>query len=114
MRSPSSVSARLSDTDSRSAPPPRSSFLAADFPGYLLLERHDRHFRFRLPSSSSPAAIFRAFEQRKDALGIEEYGVSQASREPPPARRPPARPFFPDALSRCWSRRNRGRHTAAA
>ena len=58
-----------------------SEFLDAQFAGYTLLERHDRSFRFRLPPSATPAGIFCAFEEQKERLGVQEYGVSQTSLE---------------------------------
>ena len=63
------------------------AFLATNFPGTQLLERHGHQFRFKLPGVTdggkavSISNVFRQLEANQAALNIEEYGVSQTSLE---------------------------------
>lgn len=56
-------------------------FLRANFPGTIILERHDRTLRFRLPAKSALSDIFRLLQDAKSDLSLEEYGISQTSLE---------------------------------
>lgn len=58
-----------------------SNFLLENFPGTVMLERHDRTFRYRLPADAKLSMVFSLLEKAKGKLAIEEYGVSQASLE---------------------------------
>jgi len=56
-------------------------FLRANFPGTIILERHDRTLRFRLPAKSALSDIFRLLQDAKADLSLEDYGISQTSLE---------------------------------
>merc|ERR1719401_1070784 len=56
-------------------------FLDKTFPGAVILERHDRTLRFRLPVTSPIAQVFRQLESSREELSVEEYGISQTSLE---------------------------------
>lgn len=58
-----------------------NNFLRASFHGTEVVERHERTFRFRLPSTSSLAVVFERLERSRLDLGVEEYGISQTSLE---------------------------------
>jgi ATP-binding cassette subfamily A (ABC1) protein 3 len=50
--------------------------------GAELMEQYRGRFTYRLPSQGmSLAAVFRRLEAARDAFGIEDYGVSQATLE---------------------------------
>lgn len=47
-----------------------------------LIEQHDRNFRYKLlKEKSSLGDVFGKFEQSKEGLGIQEYGVSETTLE---------------------------------
>ena len=58
-----------------------NNFLRASFHGTEVVERHERTFRFRLPSTSSLGVVFERLERSRLDLGVEEYGISQTSLE---------------------------------
>lgn len=48
----------------------------------MLIEQHDRNFRYKLlKENSSLGDVFGKFEAHKEALAIQEYGVSETTLE---------------------------------
>ncbi|KAG2519334.1 hypothetical protein BBO99_00005689 [Phytophthora kernoviae] len=65
------------------------SFFHDKFPGSALTEQQGEHFRFQVPkqrfgtadNALRPAEIFRALEQTRTSLHVDEYSVSEAALE---------------------------------
>ncbi|RLN65884.1 hypothetical protein BBJ29_006636 [Phytophthora kernoviae] len=65
------------------------SFFHDKFPGSALTEQQGEHFRFQVPKQRSgtadnalrPAEIFRALEQTRTSLHVDEYSVSETALE---------------------------------
>lgn len=58
-----------------------AAFLEERFAGTMMLERHDRTLRYRLPVACQIAEVFRALEEAQKRFKLEEYGVSQTTLE---------------------------------
>ncbi|KAI9984335.1 hypothetical protein PInf_005683 [Phytophthora infestans] len=64
------------------------SFFQTNFPGSILAEQQGEHFRFQVPKHRPdsdavlrPAGIFRALEQTRAHLNVDEYSVSETALE---------------------------------
>jgi hypothetical protein len=59
-----------------------ASFVEAEFPGCSLIEQHERNFRYKLAKRGAGLGdVFGKFEDAKQRLGIQEYGVSETTLE---------------------------------
>ncbi|OWZ12574.1 ABC transporter [Phytophthora megakarya] len=63
-------------------------FIQDKFPGSVLTEQQGEHFRFQVPKHRPdsvevlrPAEIFRALEQTRTSLNVDEYSVSETALE---------------------------------
>ncbi|POM63114.1 ABC transporters ABCA family [Phytophthora palmivora] len=64
------------------------TFLQVKFPGSVLAEQQGEHFRFQVPKHRPesdavlrPAEIFRALEQTRTNLNVDEYSLSETALE---------------------------------
>ncbi|CEG37378.1 atp-binding cassette superfamily [Plasmopara halstedii] len=64
------------------------AFFEHKFPGTILAEQQGKHFRFQVPKYQvdsnevvRPAAVFRALEQTRSSLYVDEYSVSETALE---------------------------------
>ncbi|KAG3129952.1 hypothetical protein PI126_g20716 [Phytophthora idaei] len=64
------------------------TFFQTKFPGSILAEQQGEHFRFQVPKNRPdsdavlrPAEIFRALEQSRTDLNVDEYSVSETALE---------------------------------